>query len=345
MLPNHRRRETESAASVDDAPAPQLSVVVPCFNEQESLLELIRRLAAACRSCVSDSFEIVLVDDGSTDGTWHAVSALTVKNPNLIGVKLSRNHGHQLALSAGLTVARGDLILIIDADLQDPPELLPQMIQLIDDGADVVYGLRTARHGESALKRGTAAAFYRLLNQLTDVKIPLDTGDFRLMTRRALNVLNSMPEQHRFIRGMVSWIGFRQVPMPYERQERFAGETKYPFSKMLRLAIDAVTSFSTRPLRLASLFGFGFGALALVGIAYTVGSWLRGHVVPGWTSITTIFLLMGSAQMFVLGILGEYLGRLYMEAKGRPLFVIESVVCGTETGVDANSPQIDHARA
>lgn len=340
-----RKLEIAGIREPDEKPGPRLSVVVPCFNEQESLPELYKRLAVACRASVGETFEIVLVDDGSTDGTWAGVSALTTKNPNVVGVKLSRNHGHQLALSAGLSIARGSLILIIDADLQDPPELLPRMIELVDQGADVVYGQRTVRHGESALKRGTAALFYRLLDHLTDVKIPVDTGDFRLMTRRALDVLIAMPEQHRFIRGMVSWIGFHQVPIPYERQERFAGETKYPFSKMLRLAIDAVTSFSTRPLRLASFFGFGFAILGLAGLAYTLGSWLRGYAVPGWTSITSIFLLMGSAQMFVLGIIGEYLGRLYMEAKGRPLFVIESVVREAEAGIDARLSQIDRARA
>ena len=326
-------------------PTPRLSVVVPCFNEEESLPELFKRLAAACRGSVRDSFEIVLIDDGSTDETWRGICTLSAASPNVVGVKLSRNHGHQLALSAGLSMSRGALILIIDADLQDPPELLPQMIELVEQGADVVYGQRTARLGESAVKRGTAAIFYRLLDQLTDVKIPVDTGDFRLMTRRALDVLQSMPEQHRFIRCMVSWIGFLQVAVRYERQERFAGETKYPFSKMLRLAIDAVTSFSTRPLRLASFFGFGFGILGMVGLAYTLGSWLRGIAVPGWTSITSIFLLMGSAQMFVLGIIGEYLGRLYMEAKGRPLFIIESLVCSEGTGcIDAVAPPT-HASA
>ncbi|HEY6482909.1 MAG TPA: glycosyltransferase family 2 protein [Steroidobacteraceae bacterium] len=316
-------------------PRPRLSVVVPCYNEQESIAQLLSRLRPVCGACVGGSYEIVLVDDGSSDATWAAILSFSLQSPNVVGVKLSRNHGHQLALSAGLTIARGARILIIDADLQDPPELLPQMLHLMDEGADVVFGQRTARRGESALKRGTAAAFYRFLNRLTDVKIPVDTGDFRLMSRRALDVLNAMPEQHRFIRGMVSWIGFRQVALPYERHERFAGETKYPFSKMLRLAIDAVTSFSTRPLRVASFFGFGFGFLGLAGLIYTLGSWMRGHVVTGWTSATSIFLLMGSAQMFVLGIIGEYLGRLYMEAKRRPMFVIESVARRTETEASA----------
>jgi len=318
------------------ATAPRLSVVVPCYNEEESIGQLLSRLRAACQSSVGNSFEIVLVDDGSRDATWPAMLTASLQSSNIVAVKLSRNHGHQLALSAGLTIARGDRILIIDADLQDPPELLSAMLRLMDEGADVVYGQRTVRHGESAAKRATAALFYRLLNRLTDVRIPVDTGDFRLMSRRALDVLNAMPEQHRFIRGMVSWIGFRQVALPYERHERFAGETKYPFSRMLRLAIDAVTSFSTRPLRVASFFGFGFAFLGLAGLGYTLGSWFAGHVVTGWTSATSIILLMGSAQMFVLGIIGEYLGRLYMEAKRRPMFVIESVVRRAETEAAAS---------
>jgi dolichol-phosphate mannosyltransferase len=313
------------SAEVAFAAAPALSVVVPCFNEEESLPELCKRLRSVCEGC-TETFEIVLVDDGSSDGTWARVCALSAEASTVVGVKLSRNHGHQLALSAGLSVARGERILIIDADLQDPPELLPEMMRLLDGGADVVYGQRIARRGESAVKRGTAAAFYRMVDRLTDVKIPVDTGDFRLLSRRALEVVKSMPEQNRFIRGMVSWIGFRQVALRYERHERFAGETKYSFSKMLALAIDAVTGFSTRPLRLASFFGFGFGLLGLAGLGYTLGSWFSGRVVTGWTSATSIFLLMGSAQMFVLGIIGEYLGRLYTEAKRRPLFIIEAIV-------------------
>ena len=352
MSPVLRQPEITGTRDTSGQCNPRLSVVIPCFNEEESLSELYKRVAAVCREVADASFEIVLVDDGSTDSTWAGICGLSAAHTNAVGVKLSRNHGHQLALSAGLSVARGELILIIDADLQDPPELLPQMIRLvIDQGAEVVYGQRTVRHGESALKRGTAALFYRLLDALTDVQIPVDTGDFRLMTRRALNVLISMPEQHRFIRGMVSWIGFKQLPIPYERRERFAGETKYPFSKMLKLAIDALTSFSTRPLRLASFFGFGFAIAGLAGLVYTLGSWLRGYAVPGWTSMTSIFLLMGSAQMFVLGIIGEYLGRLYMEAKDRPLYIIETVVREAESASIAQRPpaapvpQIDRARA
>jgi dolichol-phosphate mannosyltransferase len=269
---------------------------------------------------------VVLIDDGSSDDTWKCVEDLVSSGAQVVGVRLSRNHGHQLALSAGLTVAGGERVLVIDADLQDPPELLPSMMKLMDEGADVVYGQRIARRGESAFKRTTAAAFYRLLDRLTDVRIPVDTGDFRLMSRRTVDVLQSMPEQHRFIRGMVSWIGFRQVPLPYERHERFAGVTKYPFSKMLRLAVDALTSFSTRPLRLASMLGAFFGVIGFGGLVYTLGSWASGSVVPGWTSATSILLVLGSAQLLVLGILGEYLGRLYIEAKSRPLYIIQQVI-------------------
>jgi len=303
-----------------------LSVVVPCCNEEDGVTEFHRRVSAVCQAIVGGSYETVLVDDGSSDHTWERIHDLVSGGGRVVGVRLSRNHGHQLALSAGLTFARGERVLIIDADLQDPPELLPAMMKLMDEGADVVYGQRVARRGESVFKRGTAAMFYRLLDSLTDVRIPVDAGDFRLMSRRALDVLLSMPEHHRFIRGMVSWIGFRQVPLLYERQERFAGATKYPFSKMLRLALDAVTSFSTRPLRLASMLGVLFGLCGLGGLLYTLGSWMAGRVVPGWTSATSINLLLGSTQLLVLGILGEYLGRLYVESKGRPLFVVQEVL-------------------
>jgi glycosyltransferase involved in cell wall biosynthesis len=312
----------------------RLSVVVPCYNEQDGVMELHRRVSAACHGVVGASYEVVLVDDGSNDRTWERIGDLVSSGANVVGVRLSRNHGHQLALSAGLTFARGERVLLIDADLQDPPELLPAMMKLMDDGADVVYGQRVARRRESAFKRATAAAFYRLLDSLTDVRIPVDTGDFRLMSRRALDVFLSMPEQHRFIRGMVSWIGFRQVPILYERRERFAGVTKYPFSKMLRLGLDAVTSFSTRPLRLASMLGAFFGMCGLGGLLYTLGSWVTGHVVPGWTSATSIMLVLGSTQLLVLGILGEYLGRLYVESKGRPLFVVQEVLAAKRPSND-----------
>jgi dolichol-phosphate mannosyltransferase len=301
-----------------------LSVVVPCYNEADGLAALIERLADVCRT-LAVAFEIVLVDDGSQDTTWPTMLVLCREHPELVAVKLSRNHGHQLALTAGLSVCRGRRILIIDADLQDPPELLPEMIRLMDAGADVVYGRRRERAGEGPLKKLTAAGFYRLIQRLSDVPIPPDTGDFRLMSRRALDVLLAMPERHRFIRGMVSWIGFRQEAILYDRAPRFAGRTKYNYRKMIRFALDAITGFSVRPLQLASLAGFGFGLLAAVVLAYAFFGWAFSRTVSGWTSLIAVVALLGSVQLFVLGIIGEYLGRLYVQSQGRPLFIIERI--------------------
>jgi dolichol-phosphate mannosyltransferase len=308
------------------ASAPRLSVVSPCYNEEGSLAELHRRLSAACRGEVGEDYEIVLVDDGSTDRTRSIIADLCDSDPRVVGVILSRNHGHQLALSAGLHVCRGRHILIIDADLQDPPELLGPMMKLMDEGADVVYGQRRVRRGEPPFKKISAALFYRLLNSLVDIEIPFDAGDFRLMSRRTLDELNRMPEQHRFIRGMVSWIGFRQVPLRYERQRRFAGETKYPLRKMLRFAFDAISGFSIVPLRIATYLGFLCAILGLVFLAYTVYSYVTGIALQGWTTLMTVILILGSGQLLVLGVIGEYLGRLFMQSKNRPLFVIEEIV-------------------
>jgi len=309
---------------------PGLSVVVPCYDEAAVVAELHRRATAACRR-TGLAYELVLVNDGSTDGTWPRMLELAAGDPNLVLVNLARNFGHQLALSAGLALCRGRRVLILDADLQDPPELLPEMLRLMDagPGADVVYGRRRRREGESAPKRLTAALFYRLIEALTDVPIPRDTGDFRLMSRRALDALLAMPERHRFIRGMVSWIGFRQVPLVYDRQARFAGTTKYPLRKMLRFAVDAITAFSIKPLALASWVGIATGLFALGLLAYSFLSWLGwvgGKVEPGWTSLMAAVAILGSVQLLVLGIIGEYLGRMYEQAKGRPLYIIEDVV-------------------
>jgi dolichol-phosphate mannosyltransferase len=228
---------------------------------------------------------------------------------------------------------------VIDADLQDPPELLPAMLERLNAGCDVVYGQRAKREGETLFKKVSAALFYRLLKQLVDIDVPLDAGDFRLMSRRALDVLNSMPEQQRFIRGMVSWIGFRQEAFRYDRAARFAGETKYPFSKMLRLALDAITGFSVRPLRLASYLGFMSGMAGLLLLIYTFVSWYHGGTVRGWTSLTAIVLVVSSAQLIVAGVTGEYLGRLYMESKRRPLFVIEDIVRGEQVRRTTSAPK------
>jgi dolichol-phosphate mannosyltransferase len=310
----------------------KLSVVVPCYNEQDSLEELQRRLNPVCHEQAEEAYEILLVNDGSKDSTWPMIRAMAEADPHIVGINLARNHGHQLALTAGLSVCRGERVLIIDADLQDPPELLGPMMALMDEGYDVVYGTREDRAGESWFKKASASLFYRLLGRLTDIEIPVDTGDFRLISRRALDVLNAMPEQHRFIRGMVSWIGFRQAPLRYERAARFAGRTKYSLAKMIRFALDAITGFSIRPLRLASWFGGLFGLVGLVVLIYVMGAWAAGSVVPGWTSLMVVVLILGSIQLFMVGLMGEYIGRLYVEAKRRPLFIIEDIVRAPSPG-------------
>jgi dolichol-phosphate mannosyltransferase len=306
-----------------------LSIVVPCFNEEACLAELHQRLSGAAQSAVGEDYEIVLVNDGSRDDSWAIMRGMAERDPHVVAVNLSRNHGHQLALTAGLDLSSGDRILIIDADLQDPPELLPDMLRVMDaDRADVVYGVRKTRRGDTAFKRATAHGFYRLLSRATEVDIPLDAGDFRLMSRRALDALLAMPEQARFIRGMVAWIGFKQVPFAYDRQERFAGETKYPLRKMVRFALDALTGFSSAPLKLASLAGFALSIGSLLLILYIAYSWLSGRSIQGWTSLMLVVVVLGAVQMFVLALMGEYIGRLYNEAKQRPLYVVQEVAGG-----------------
>ncbi|HVM38593.1 MAG TPA: glycosyltransferase family 2 protein [Sphingomicrobium sp.] len=303
-----------------------LSIVVPCFNEEACLLLLHRRLSAAAQAAVGEDYEIVLVNDGSRDGSWPLMQRLASEDPHLTAINLSRNHGHQLALTAGLDLCRGQQVLIIDADLQDPPELLGEMIETARrEEADVVYGVRRSRAGETAFKRATAHGFYRLLSRATEVEIPVDTGDFRLISRRALDALLALPEQARFIRGMVAWIGFRQVPLLYDRAERAAGETKYPVRKMLRFALDALTGFSSAPLKLASHAGLWLSAGSLLITAYILYAWLDGRSVPGWTSLMLVVVGLGAVQMFVLALLGEYIGRLYNEAKRRPLYIVQEI--------------------
>ena len=308
-----------------------LSVVVPCYNEEAVIPELHRRVTACCHDLVGDDYELVLVNDGSSDRTWAQLRTLAESDRRVVAINLSRNYGHQLALSAGLSLARGERVLTIDADLQDPPELLPEMMRLMDDGADVVYGQRIGRDGETWFKKATATAFYRLLLRLTDVQIPPDTGDFRLMSRQVLDALLAMPEYQRFIRGMVAWIGFRQVPIRFQRERRFAGETKYPLRKMVAFAVDAITGFSVVPLR-ASLYIALFCLLfAILLMSYVMFSWLYLGAVPGWTSMFLGILILSSAQLFSLAIVGEYLGRIYMQSKQRPLFIIREIVTAPPT--------------
>lgn len=315
----------------------KLSIVVPCYNEEDGVRELHRRVTSVCQAHMGDAYELVLVNDGSKDATWHIMGDLSRADKHVVAINLSRNHGHQLALSAGLTMCRGERIFILDADLQDPPELLPQMMARMDDGCDVVFGQRVKREGETLFKKASAYAFYRMLDRMVDIDIPTDTGDFRLMSRRAVDILNSMPEHHRFIRGMVSWIGLRQEALPYERAARFAGDTKYPLSKMIRFAIDAITGFSVRPLRMASYFGIGFGVATLLLLVYVFVHYFTGRSIEGWTSLAVIVLALGSVQLFVAGVMGEYLGRLYVESKGRPLFIIQEVVSSHELSADLDS--------
>jgi len=305
---------------------PRLSVVIPCYNEEACLRELHRRVSAAAREAAGASHEIVLINDGSRDESWQVMQELATRDSRVVAINLSRNHGHQLALTAGLDLCCGERILIIDADLQDPPELLgPMMAEMDRAQADVVYAVRRARSGETAFKKATAKLFYRLLDKLTDVDIPLDTGDFRLMSRRALDAFLSLPEQARFIRGMVSWVGFRQIPFPYDRQERFSGSTKYPLRKMIAFALDAVTGFSTAPLRLASHIGLWLVLASVLLLVYIAFGFFTGSAVAGWTSTMLVVVVLGAVQMFVLGMIGEYLGRLYIESKRRPLYIVSDI--------------------
>ena len=303
-----------------------LSVVVPCFNEEQVLPELYRRLTDVCVQAVENAYEIILVDDGSADRTREHLKTLAEQDERVVVVVLSRNYGHQIALTAGFHQAGGDRILILDADLQDPPELLGKMMALMDDGHDVVYGQRVLRRGESAVKRASASIFYRIISKLSQVEIPRDTGDFRLINRRALDALLAMPEQHRYIRGMISWIGLRQCPIKYERDPRFDGTSKYPIGKLLTLAASGITSFSILPLRFATAAGLVTSLLSLILMLYALASWITGHAVPGWTSVFMAVLFLGGLQMVMIGIVGEYVGRIYMEGKRRPLYILDEVI-------------------
>jgi glycosyltransferase involved in cell wall biosynthesis len=300
-----------------------LSIVVPCCNEEEGLREFHRQMSVTARAVFGEKFELILVDDGSTDNTWKVINQLSELDRNVVAVRLSRNHGHQLALTAGLSTVRGDLVLVIDADLQDPPELLGPMYDLmVREDADVVYGQRRSRAGESGFKKKSAEAFYRLLAKLTRVNIPVDTGDFRLMSRRISDQVVQMPEHDRFIRGMVAWLGFKQVAFEYDRNARFAGTTKYPLTKMIGFAADALVSFSMVPLRIATYVGALLTTvLTFVGI-WAVFGWILSGTVPGWTSLTLLVIMISSVQLLVLGLIGEYVGRTYIQSKHRPLFLI-----------------------
>jgi dolichol-phosphate mannosyltransferase len=304
--------------------APLISVVVPCFNEEKVLAQFVERMSAACIAVAGNSYEIIIVDDGSQDATFALAQSLS-NRADVIAARLPRNFGHQIAATTGLAMARGSYVLLIDADLQDPPELLARMFVLIKKGADVVYGRRIRREGETKFKKLTAALFYRFLSRLSSVPIPQDTGDFRLMRRHVVELLVMMPEQQRFLRGMVSWLGGNQVPFPYVRDRRFAGSTKYSLTKMLAFAADAITSFSTRPLRVASHVALFSGCLAVLLFGYSVFRWLEDGTIPGWTSLMAALSMFSCLQFLVLGVIGEYIGRIFIEVKRRPLFLVDSI--------------------
>ena len=298
------------------------SVIAPIYNEKENIPELYRRVSEVMKS-TRKRWELVLVDDGSTDGSTDMIRELAKKDKHVRPVIFARNFGHQIAITAGWDYARGDAVVIIDADLQDPPELILEMVEKWQEGYEVVYAVRAEREGESWFKLWTASLFYRIIYRITDVDIPLDTGDFRLMDRKVVNVLKSMRERYRFPRGMSAWVGFKQIGVEYKRAARTAGETKYPFKKMFRLAINAVTGFSYFPLQVATYAGFisaGIAAVAIPIVAYMRISGSLAFEGQATTLIAVLFL--GGVQLISLGILGEYIGRLYDEAKGRPLYIV-----------------------
>ena len=309
---------------------PLLSVVVPLYNEEGNVAPLLERLASILSQLPErPSYEIVIVNDGSTDGTLERVRTEMRARTGIVLVNLSRNFGHQLAATAGIDAAAGEAVILMDGDLQDPPELITAFVAKWREGFDVVYAVRRSRRGESFFKVATASLFYRVVRRMTKVDIPLDTGDFRLMSRRVVDALKRSPERHRFLRGMVSWVGYKQVGVPYDRDERHSGVTKYPLTKMLRFAIDGITSFSDAPLRLASYLGFCSSAVAFVYAIYVIVSKLVNvnplGYTPGWASTIVAVLFLGGVQLIGIGILGEYLGRIYDEVKGRPIYLVSEI--------------------
>ena len=303
-----------------------LSVVVPCFNEEEGINACHARLTAVLQA-MGEPYEIIYIDDGSRDRTADLLRQLHDGDPHVVMLRLSRNFGHQPAVSAGLTAVRGQATVIIDSDLQDPPELIPEMVALWRQGYQVVYGVRASREGETNFKLWTAKLFYQTINRLSDIDIPLDTGDFRLIDHRVVEAFRQMPERHRLLRGMSSWIGFNQIGLTYHRASRVAGETKYPLRKMLSLALDGIVSFSTVPLRLVTGVGFLSAVIAFLGILYSILVRLFTHSwVRGWAISFIGMLFMAGVQMLCLGILGEYIGRIYTESKQRPLFLLREVL-------------------
>jgi polyisoprenyl-phosphate glycosyltransferase len=311
--------------------APVFSIIAPIYNESQSLPELYRRIKDVL-DAVNEAWELVLVDDGSTDGSTDIIRQLAAADKRARPVIFARNFGHQLAVTAGLDYSRGQAIVIIDADLQDPPEVISEMIKKWREGYEVVYAVRSEREGESWFKLATASIFYRLIYRITDVKIPLDTGDFRLMDRKVVDVLNQMRERHRFLRGMSVWVGFKQTGVEYRRAARYAGQTKYPFKKMFKFAWDAVTSFSYLPLQVATYLGFICAGISILAIPIVAFMRITGsqEAFAGQATTLIAVLFLGGVQLISLGILGEYIGRLYDEARGRPLYIVREAPANDE---------------
>jgi glycosyltransferase involved in cell wall biosynthesis len=301
---------------------PVFSIIAPVFNEVESLNVLYERVSGVMNS-TGEPWELILVDDGCTDGSTEKIRELAKKDERIKPVIFTRNFGHQIAVTAGLDYSRGDAVVIIDADLQDPPETILELIKKWHEGYEVVYAVRTERVGESWFKKFTASLFYRLIFRITDVKIPLDTGDFRLLDRKVVDVMCKMPEKHRFLRGMAAWVGFRQIGVSYKREARFAGTTKYPFRKMFKLALNAVTGFSYFPLQVATYIGFIAAGISAITIPVVIIARLLGNgTFLGQATTLIAVLFLGGVQLICLGILGEYIGRIYDEVKGRPLYIV-----------------------
>jgi dolichol-phosphate mannosyltransferase len=299
-----------------------ISVVVPVFNEEEIIPLFYERTTNTLAALEGFDHEIVFIDDGSHDGSFERLSHLAASDPRVSVLRFSRNFGHQIAITAGIDEARGDCVVIIDSDLQDPPEVIPAMVEQWRNGFDVVYGVRSEREGETAMKLMTASLFYRVLGRLTNIQIPANVGDFRLMSRRVVDQLRLLREKDRFVRGLVSWVGFRQTGVTYHREARKAGVTKYPLGKMMKFAFDGITSFSTVPLKLATWTGYIAAILAVLYLLSVFVQRAMGITVEGWATIMVAMLFLGSVQLICLGILGEYLGRIFNEVKPRPMYVI-----------------------
>jgi glycosyltransferase involved in cell wall biosynthesis len=331
-LPDMNEEKTDRRAPTNPGGGRELlTVVVPVFNEVETIDVFYTRMKKVLDSLSPMSYELIFVDDGSRDGSFAKLTGLADHDTCIRVVKLSRNFGHQNAVTAGVDMARGDGVVIIDGDLQDPPEVIPGMIRKWREGYDVVYGIREKREGEKWMKRYTAALFYWIMKRITRVEIPVDVGDFRLMSRRVVDKFKQIRERDRFIRGLVSWVGFRQTGVRYIREKRYAGESKYPIGKMIQFSLDGITSFSHAPLKVSMWLGYGVSLVAFLYTVVIIAEKFMGKTVPGFASIMAGMLFLGGVQLICIGILGEYIGRIFSETKGRPIYVLEEIYGKTPT--------------